>query len=151
MKDILANTEMYAIPDDPKVVRKMLVDLSQCIRGLEQQLSRLTEEHESSIVSDDHSTNGFNSENEDEAVTLASSMQNLTLNNSNSPPRHFGEASHIIMMRTAEDMKKKLVGDQALQYEERRPDFWTTYPVSSFSCLYALNTWLNSTYPTVAT
>ncbi|KAE9404825.1 hypothetical protein BT96DRAFT_812991 [Gymnopus androsaceus JB14] len=133
VRAILADPENYTVPDDPAVIRKMLFDLSRHISSLESQKARwrhISEDtsatHEPSILSD----SGDNSSENDEAAVemLASSIQDLTLNDSNSPPRHFGVQSNLVMMRTAEDIREKVVGHEVLQLKERRPEFWTTYP-----------------------
>ncbi|KAJ3885771.1 fungal-specific transcription factor domain-containing protein [Lentinula edodes] len=60
---------------------------------------------------------------------LATSVQGFTLNDRiESPRRHFGKSSNLVLMRMAVDMKKEVMGDQPIQIVNRRPEFWTVYP-----------------------
>ncbi|KAJ3907025.1 fungal-specific transcription factor domain-containing protein [Lentinula edodes] len=132
---VLTEPKTYPIPDDPGLVRKMLVDLSQCVRGLERQMSRWRRTVQEITAS--NTPIGFQSDSEDSDSSedvpmddvLATSVQGFTLNNkTESPRRHFGKSSNLVLMRTAVDMKKEVMGDQPIQIVDRRPEFWTVYP-----------------------
>ncbi|KAJ3997778.1 fungal-specific transcription factor domain-containing protein [Lentinula boryana] len=132
---VLAEPKSYPIPDDPGVIRKMLVDLSQCVRGLERQMSRWRRTVQEISVpyppigSQSDSEESDSSEDVPMDDVLATSVQGFTLNNkTESPRRHFGKSSNLVLMRTAVDIKKEVIGDQPIQIVDRRPEFWTVYP-----------------------
>ncbi|KAJ3972131.1 fungal-specific transcription factor domain-containing protein [Lentinula raphanica] len=132
---VLADPKQYPISDDPGVVRKMLVDLSQCVRGLERQMSRWRRTVQDISASNPPIGSQTDSDESDSSEdvpmddVLATSVQGFTLNNkTESPRRHFGKSSNLVLMRTAVDMKKEVMGDQPIQIVDRRPEFWTIYP-----------------------
>ncbi|KAF9062227.1 fungal-specific transcription factor domain-containing protein [Rhodocollybia butyracea] len=121
---IVAEPDTYPIPDDPNVVRKMLLDLSHCVRGLERQLSRWRRTVQEISTETPTTPPGYYSSESSEEETL--SVQGLTINDQH-PQRHFGKSSNLVMMRTAVDITKEVKAD-AFHLVQKRPELWVVYP-----------------------
>ncbi|KAJ3822648.1 fungal-specific transcription factor domain-containing protein [Lentinula raphanica] len=154
---VIAEPETYAVPEDPSVVRKMLLDLSYHARSLERQVSRwrqaaqgspsasaeaslntlsyLNSEDESDGIDSDSSL----SEGDDDETHLSGSLRDIGLISGDKKlsQRHFGKTSNMVMMKTAVKIKKEILGDQMqfpsseTQWAERmhrRPEYWSYYP-----------------------
>ncbi|KIK67620.1 hypothetical protein GYMLUDRAFT_237846 [Collybiopsis luxurians FD-317 M1] len=128
---VLAEQDTYIIPDDPDVVRKMLLDLCHCIRGLERQLSRwrrtVQEISAENPASQDTGSESDSSDN----VAGDPLIPGFSLYDPALPSRHFGKSSNLVMLRTAVDIRRELMGDHVMQISEKRPEFWSIYPWQS--------------------
>lgn len=144
---IIAEPETYSIPDDPNVVRKILLELANHTRSLERQVSRwrqaATQHALSSITlpSDDSSNGEFPEpvpSGPDSVEVLAGAMKDLTLRNNAKTYRHFGKSSNMMMMKTAALVKEEILGERVIidpRVETQRMEFWTLYPVGlSYHC-----------------
>ncbi|KAJ4468800.1 fungal-specific transcription factor domain-containing protein [Lentinula aciculospora] len=133
---VIAEPETYAVPDDPNIVRKMLLDLSYHARSLERQVSRWRQaatqqgsyapypavEASSNILtcsnSDDESDGSDSdsdmSESDTAELHLTGSLKDLKLITGGNEPvvRHYGKTSNMMMMKTAVKIKKGILGDQ---------------------------------------
>lgn len=144
---IIAEPETYSVPDDPNVVRKILLELANHTRSLERQVSRWRQaatQHglSSAALPSDDSSNGDHSEpvpsGPDSVEVLAGAMKDLTLRNNSKTYRHFGKSSNMMMMKTAALVKEEILGEPVHIdpcVETQRMEFWTLYPVSfSYHC-----------------
>ncbi|KAF9068900.1 fungal-specific transcription factor domain-containing protein [Rhodocollybia butyracea] len=124
----------------------MLLDFAYHIRSLERRISHWrqaatqseiytmvqpidssnTPEVKSGNPDDGTESDNLSSES-DVALTLASSLRNLSLHK-NSPvssgQRHFGQSSNVMMIQTAAKIKQEILGGQPSYHESRRPQFW---------------------------
>lgn len=161
---VIAEPETYAVPEDPNVVRKMLLDLSYHARSLERQVSRWKQaatqqgtpgpmypavETSLNILGcqeSDSDSDGLDLSESDTDLLAGSLREIKILTGGKEDPivRHYGKTSNITMMKTAVRIKKEILGDQ-MQLPScnghggekflRRQEFWSLYPVSSPSSL----------------
>ncbi|KAJ3813080.1 fungal-specific transcription factor domain-containing protein [Lentinula aff. lateritia] len=133
---VIAEPETYAVPEDPNVVRKMLLDLSYHARSLERQVSRWKQaatqqgtpapvypavETSFNILGYQESANdsdGFDSDSslsESDTNLLSGSLREIKIitgGKEDPVVRHYGKTSNITMMKTAVRIKKEILGDQ---------------------------------------
>ncbi|KAJ3999586.1 fungal-specific transcription factor domain-containing protein [Lentinula boryana] len=132
---VIAEPETYAVPEDPNVVRRMLLNLSYHARSLERQVSRWrqaaqgsstlgypTAENSLNILSylnsdDESDATGSDSNLSDNGTVehhLSGCLKDIRLITGDTDPvqRHYGKTSNMMMMKTAVKIKKEILGDQ---------------------------------------
>ncbi|KAJ6629500.1 fungal-specific transcription factor domain-containing protein [Mycena sp. CBHHK59/15] len=135
---LLQSTEYIPAAD----IRQVLVDVAHYARSLEQELASCRRSHSLPISDSPISPANFPSpavtkEEEDDAIfingTLTSRFERFILDSDRN--RFFGKSSHVALIKTAMDVKKANVEDEALTKQlpsTRRPQFWES-PWEHFS------------------
>ncbi|KAE9395145.1 hypothetical protein BT96DRAFT_997922 [Gymnopus androsaceus JB14] len=145
INDVIAEPETYAVPEDPKAVRKILLDLAHYIRSLERQVSgwrQVATQLELSTINfeSDASSDGADSDSDSSRpdtveMDLTGTFTDLTLSNDGPDnmyhQRHFGKSSNMMLMKTAVLIKEEILGERLHIHSgnaTRRMEFWTLHP-----------------------
>ncbi|KIK55975.1 hypothetical protein GYMLUDRAFT_47450 [Collybiopsis luxurians FD-317 M1] len=141
---ILSTRRPFQIPDDQASVRKVLVDLANHIRDLEEdiaQLRRVTDSLTQSVNAMEQQTDRndplhwpTNSLGTYSVENLVEDLKTFEFDAKN--VRHFGSSSNVTLMKAAMDIKKETYlqnrGEAVHEVQpgrsHRRPEFWTVYP-----------------------
>ncbi|KAK0203119.1 fungal-specific transcription factor domain-containing protein [Desarmillaria ectypa] len=130
---ILSTSTNYVIPNDPTLVRTILVDLARYVRQLEAELAATRQGYsrspsKSTSPKDTESKSDFDEDDddvEDNCIYLTEPLSRLTV--SQSRTRHYGKSSGIMLAKTAIDLKSATSSTSTF-LDNRRPAFWKVHP-----------------------
>ncbi|KAK7034653.1 Gypsy retrotransposon integrase-like protein 1 [Paramarasmius palmivorus] len=136
---ILSSSKPYSIPEDPAIVREILVDLANYARSLDRQLllarGQPPDQHESPQSSTSPATSSMTPEPEpevrevpDSIDSLAEDLRKISLTHSK---RHFGKSSTFMLVQSAMDARRDVLGDRAFTAaalaKYQRLEFWKPF------------------------
>ncbi|ESK90240.1 hypothetical protein Moror_7694 [Moniliophthora roreri MCA 2997] len=132
---ILSSTKPFVVPDDPQVIRRMLVDLANFARSLDRQLSlanKLVEENldpPAPVLEQDPMPISEQQDIEDSIDSIAEDFRKMVVTH---PNQHFGKSSYLTLMQSAIHVQRG-IGEikpftAAVFASYQRPEFWHPLP-----------------------
>ncbi|ESK86699.1 hypothetical protein Moror_10946 [Moniliophthora roreri MCA 2997] len=136
---ILSSSKPYVVPEDPAIVREILVDLANYARSLDRQLSLARGQPSDDLDSPKHSTSPITSNTTPEpeygdqevADSIDSLAEDLRMMSVAHPKRHFGKSSNFMLVQSAMDARRDVLGDKeftaAVFAKYQRPENWKPF------------------------